>query len=180
MSEIQTALKQKYFDKNSIIFQHGQNYLQTANDAYTFLQDHPDNCYPIMTLLGFSIELFFKSFDITDTTEKNSYDGLTIHGQPQVQTNNKNGHNLIKLFEDLSKHNYDLHRYLLEEYFKAYKNNLSDVLVQNQNIFPHTRYLYENSSHKKYLKNFNTLYNLTNFLYMCINDLINESTDAQN
>lgn len=175
MLDIKNSLTHKYDRTNCSIYLHGRSYLQTAKDAHSFIEDHPDNCYPILTLIGISIELFFKSFDITDKTEKYNFNGLVIHGQHQTETNNKNGHNLKKLFEHLLNYDSDLYEYLSSEYSKTHQKNLSDILNTSYNLFQHTRYIYENTTYRKYLNEFNDLLNLNKFLYDCMDELFNSS-----
>ena len=170
-TKIKENLKNKYSDKNTHIFQHGKSYLQTAEDACKFIEIHPNNCYPILTLLALSIELFFKSLDVEDSSEKVIHNELTHYAQPQTQTNNKNGHNLHKLFSYISSRDHELYQYLSEQYFINHNYDLSVILTQNKNLFQETRYAFENSESKKYLQNVNTILELTKFLYHSIEEL---------
>ena len=167
-------LKVKYLDKNSQIFSHGRSYLCSAMILEESLADHPNNIYPILTLLGLSIELFFKGLDVIDTSEKYQIDGLVFSGPHQTKTNLKGGHDLQELFESMSHIDHDMYTYLLDEFSRKYNYNLLTVLEKNKKIFINTRYAYENSGNRKYISEFNEILNTANFLYESFNKLISE------
>jgi|GEM_PF-6208344 len=172
-AEIKERLKKYYGHLDSDIFSHGKDYFQIANLAYNSDQFKP---YPILTLIGLALEHFFKSFDTKNKTQKvihpNNDQGVLIPPTyKQIQSNNKNGHDLYNLFNFFSKNNPELYLYINDQYLNQFDSNLTKLLIRNRKLFENTRYAYENEANHYHLSDLQELYELTKFLYQTIDDI---------
>ncbi|HAE63997.1 hypothetical protein V3528_12635 [Acinetobacter johnsonii] len=175
--QLKNSLKNRYIFQDSDIFTHGRDYFQIAQLAYNSKEFKP---YPILTLLALAIEHFFKSLDTENKTQRSNHPNndepfLILPTYRQIQTNNKNGHDLYSLFDYFSKKDSELYQYINNQYSNQFGRDPRTLLERNRKLFEHTRYAYENAENHNHLTDLQELYKLTEFLYQTIEDLFKQN-----
>lgn len=169
MSALEDSLKKRYASEDSTIFKHGNNYFRAASILYDELE--VGSIYPILTLLGLAVELFFKSFDVNkDEKYVELGQGVKALTSKNVKTANKNGHSLKKLFEHYRIKDKDLYDYLVQKYQIETNRDLSTDLNKYSNLFVDCRYIFENPN-QNYTQDLDIIYKLVEFLYNTISNL---------
>lgn len=161
MEDLKEIIRTRYAMNNSAIFLHGKEYFQAALLTYNNTQCYP---YATLTLLGLSLELFLKSFDV-----KVLYDEKQTR---TIKTGNKNGHHLGKLFNYNDLQHKELFEYLNKYYSEKLNRCLKDDLELYSHIFIRSRYKYEYEEYMpSHLRDIPEIFNIAESLYEAIDEI---------
>ena len=160
-------LKARYAYHDSEVLSHGRSYFRAASKIYqNWEDDNSITIYPILTLLGFSAELFLKAFDIT-VVEK--YEGSSMITK-SVNTN-KHIHNLGSLLERYSDKDQELFDYLVSSYLNDTTRSLKDDLLNYASVFVESRYIFQYDKRKYLGDDIDKIFRLVKSLYDSIDRL---------
>lgn len=148
IEDLKSAVALEHSELDSEILLHACSYYLTASTIYETLEDHVYSLYPLLTLLGFSAELFLKAFSV-DVAETYSECAEGYLLKKMVSTSNKNGHNLSKLLEHYSENDIDLYNYLTIRYNNDTGRDLQKDLLRYSKVFECSRYIFESAESEK-------------------------------
>ena len=170
MENLNDIIKNRYAFLDSSILTHGQSYFITASKIYENLES--ENLYPLLTLLGFSAELFLKAFHI-DLNEEyvDLGNGVSSLASKTVKTLNKNGHKLKELLHHYQEKDKELFDYLITQYKTKTDRDLETDILKYSKIFEDSRYIFESNENSKYINEIDIIFNLVKTFYDSISNL---------
>lgn len=164
-------LAMRYSMLDSEILSHANNYYLTASVIYETLDENPHSLYPLLTLLGFSSELFLKAFSVD--VDEIFCDATNLNGvmlKKTVTSFNKNSHHLGRLLNHYRFHDEDLYCYLTSRYADDTGRDLQEDLSHYSMVFERVRYIFEYDEYekRKYSSDVSVLFHLVESLYKSV------------
>lgn len=163
-------LKARYAYHDSEVLSHGRGYFSAASKIYqNWENDSCNTIYPILTLLGISVELFLKAFDIAVVEKYEDSSMISKSVDP-----NKHIHNLHTLLERYSIKDRELFDYLVLSYFTDTTRSLENDLLNYKSVFVESRYIFQYDKRKYLGDNIDKIFHLVKSLYDSIDRLYQE------